>query len=235
METIKETIGPVDLAAESEILGVLMSEPNAVDYAQTILNADCFFEQRHRQIFGAIVNLSKKSIPVDPISLSDELKKMGVLEEIGGLPYIYEIATYVPPTLFEHHCKMVARDAKQRKLVALFKKNLEELATVPVENSDELFAKLALIEQELREGTPEQTKFVDYNEAVKKIIEEGAEEKRGLLTGNPDLDRHIDLRPGQVMVIYGDTGHKKTTLALNFAVHWARNNKVVFFSTGSSD
>jgi len=227
---IQEGIGPFNLEVEKRILGVLISEPIAVDYAQTVLTADCFFEQKHCQIFEAVVNLSKKSIPVDIISLSDELKKMGVFEEIGGLPYIYEIGSYVPPARFEHYCKIIARDAKQRKLIQLLKKNLKELEIVPAENIDELESRLAIIEKELREGLPEQIKILDYNDLVKHKLEIGTE-KRGLLPGQPDLDKHIDLRPGQILTIYGDTGHKKTTLALNFAVNWSRKVKVIFYST----
>jgi len=229
---IIERAGPANLEAESRVLGVMLSDPLAVECAKTLITADCFFVQSHRHIFEAIVALNERSVPVDTITASEELERMGALEEMGGLPYVFEIASsFVPFENFEHYCRIMAKGTQQRKLVALFKKNLDELVAIPVESPDELFTKLALIEQELRAGIPEQTKFANYNEEVKKIVAEGAEEKRGLLTGNLDLDEHIDLRPGQIMVIYGDSGHKKTTLALNFAVHWAKNNRVVFFST----
>ena len=230
MEILTEKAGPVNLEAEKEILGAMLTDGEVAVYAQTLVNEHCFYSSNHRAVFKSIAELTKKSIPVELPTVVDELKKMGRFDEVGGLPYLYEISNWAPVASVEASCKIISRDARQRKLVQLLNKNLSELAVVPVENIEELESRLAIVEKELREGLPEQTKILNYNNLVKQMIETGME-KRGLLTGHPDLDLHIDLRPGQLLVIYGDTGHKKTTLALNFAMNWSRKAKVIFYST----
>jgi len=216
--------------AERGVLSVIMSEENAIHYAQTILGPDSFYISSHRHLFEAVSSLASKSSPIDSGTISDELKRMGDFEEVGGLSFIGELTDYIPPFNHENHCRIVARDQKHRKLIGLLDKASAELSSGPVENEDELVALIAMIEKSLRDSAQQQSKYVDYKTAVDKMSED-AKEERGLLPGHPDLDRHIDLRPGQILTIYGETGHKKTTLALNFALNWARRVKVVYYST----
>ena len=225
-----EKAGPANLEAESHVLGAMLTDGEVAVYAQTLVNEHCFYSSNHRAVFKSIAELTKKSISVELPTIVDELKRAGKFDEIGGLPYLCEISNWAPVASVEASCKIVSRDARQRKLVQLLNKNLSELAVVPVENIEELESRLAIIEKESRVGLPEQAKILNYNDLVKHMFETGTE-KRGLLTGNPDLDRHVDLRPGQIMVIYGDAAHKKTTLSLNFAVQWAREAKTIFYST----
>jgi len=216
--------------AERGVLSVIMSEENAIHYAQTILGPDSFYISSHRHLFEAVSSLASKSSPIDSGTISDELKRMNVFEEVGGMSFIGELTDYIPPVNFENHCRIVARDAKHRRLIGLLDKSSAELSSGPVENEDELVALIAGIEKSLRDSAQVQSKFIDYKKAADELFE-SVKEERGLLPGHSDLDGHIDLRPGQIMTIFGETGHKKTTLALNFALNWARKVKIVYYST----
>ena len=83
---------PQALDIEEAVLGALMLEPHAVPETLEIINAECFYKESHRKIFNAIKSLSDKHYPVDLLTVSDELKRMGDLEMVGGNAFITQLS-----------------------------------------------------------------------------------------------------------------------------------------------
>ena len=197
--------------------------------AAQALRAEHFYIEVHRLLFAAILALHEKAVDVDPITLSDQLKRDGALEAVGGLQFIYDIAGSVPTAAnVEHHARIVLTLARQRQLVSSMHKALADLERGPAESLDELDTHLAVMESDYRQGRPMgQADMVEYTEC---LIDTEIEQQRGLLTGYGEMDKHIDLRPGQILTIYGDTGSKKTTLAMNFVARWARDSQIAVYN-----
>src|SRR5690625_7815660 len=72
----------VDL--EEAVLGALMLEKNALSEVIDILTPDSFYKESHQKIFEAIANLFQKTSPIDLLTVTAELRQMGVLELVGG-------------------------------------------------------------------------------------------------------------------------------------------------------
>ncbi|HNK99358.1 MAG TPA: DnaB-like helicase N-terminal domain-containing protein, partial [Chitinophagales bacterium] len=69
---------------EEAVLGAFMIDRDAVTNAIEILRADSFYDDRHRLIFTAIRRLFEKTQPIDLLTVTEELRRMGQLEEAGG-------------------------------------------------------------------------------------------------------------------------------------------------------
>ena len=72
----------VDL--EEAILGSLMLEKDAFITVSDFLKPECFYKEAHQKIYRGIQNLSLNNEPVDILTVSEEMKRLGELEEIGG-------------------------------------------------------------------------------------------------------------------------------------------------------
>ena len=88
-------IPPYDFEAEQAVLGSMLLEKSTINIATQLLQPEDFFDDRHIEIYDAIKQMSALNIPIDHISLSDELKKRGKLEFTGGVIYLMEVTEAV--------------------------------------------------------------------------------------------------------------------------------------------
>ncbi|HDM08720.1 MAG TPA: replicative DNA helicase, partial [Candidatus Omnitrophica bacterium] len=113
-----EQIPPQNIEAEIAVLGSMLISEDAI--AQTIetLAPNYFYKDVHRKIFETIVELYDSNSPVDLITLSEELKKKGILEEVGGPAYLALIANSVPSAAnVQYYAKMVKEKYILRSLI----------------------------------------------------------------------------------------------------------------------
>ncbi len=87
-EQVVDRMPPQAVEEEMAVLGSMLIDKDAVSRAIEILDESAFYRDAHRKIFTAAVNLFEKMENVDMLTLSNELEKMGVLEEVGGAYYI---------------------------------------------------------------------------------------------------------------------------------------------------
>ncbi|MGA1666924.1 MAG: DnaB-like helicase N-terminal domain-containing protein, partial [Bacteroidia bacterium] len=84
-------IPPQALEVEQAVLGALMLEKEALSQVIDLLHPDVFYLEKNRWIFEAIRLLFEKSEPVDLLTVTQELKSLGRLDEVGGPYYIAEL------------------------------------------------------------------------------------------------------------------------------------------------
>ncbi len=77
-------IPPQALDLEEAVLGAMLIDKKGVDEVIDILQKDAFYKESHQHIFEAIYSLFQSSEPVDLLTVSAKLRKMGVLEKVGG-------------------------------------------------------------------------------------------------------------------------------------------------------
>ncbi|WP_022792968.1 replicative DNA helicase [Marinococcus halotolerans] len=91
-----ERVPPQNIEAEQAVLGAVFLEGEALITATEHLMPEDFYRQSHQRIFNTMIELSERGEPVDLITVSTELQAKQVLEEIGGLSYLTDLANAVP-------------------------------------------------------------------------------------------------------------------------------------------
>src|SRR5690606_31662439 len=106
----------VDL--EEAVLGALMLEKNALSEVIDILKPDSFYKESHQKIFEAIFSLFQKTSPIDILTVTAELRKMGALELVGGAYYITQLTNRVVSAAnIEYHARIISQKYIQRELI----------------------------------------------------------------------------------------------------------------------
>ncbi len=111
-------IPPQAIDVEQSVLGALLLEREAIPRAIEILTADAFYSTKHKKIFGAVTGLFERGNPVDLITLTEELRRRGELDEIGGAYYLTELTTQVASAAnVEYHARIIAEKYLLREMI----------------------------------------------------------------------------------------------------------------------
>ncbi|MDR0732560.1 MAG: replicative DNA helicase [Dysgonamonadaceae bacterium] len=104
---------------EEAILGALMLEKDAYSIVSEILKPESFYDKSHELIFTAIQNLAIQEKPVDILTVVDQLRKEGTLEEVGGASYIAQLSQKVVSSAhLDYHARIVAQKYIARELIS---------------------------------------------------------------------------------------------------------------------
>jgi len=118
MAMAAEKLLPQNVEAEAGVLGSLLIDPEAVAQIADFLRPEDFYREAHREIFKATLDLYEAGSPADLITLTDELQRRNLLEEIGGVSYVSSLANQVPTSAnVEHYARIVERTAVLRRLI----------------------------------------------------------------------------------------------------------------------
>ncbi|HMB92116.1 MAG TPA: replicative DNA helicase [Rhodothermales bacterium] len=111
-------VPPQATDVEQSVLGAMLIEREAIPRAIEILSADAFYTGKHQKIYTAMLSLFERGNPVDLITLSDELKRRGELDDVGGAYYLTELTTQVASAAnVEYHARIIAEKSLLRKLI----------------------------------------------------------------------------------------------------------------------
>ena len=123
---INEKLPPQALDAEMALLGSMMIEQDALERAVGIVSAEHFYKTAHQKIFAAMKTLADKDQAVDLITVTEELKRLGFLAEIGGERYLAELMSKVSTAAHvEHYAKIVYDTALVRELIKISTSTVE--------------------------------------------------------------------------------------------------------------
>jgi replicative DNA helicase len=223
---------PQALELEKVVLGALMLEKDAYSEISEILKPECFYDKRHELIFRAIVDLALNLRPIDMLTVSEQLKKNGSLQDTGGMSYISELTTNVASTVhLEFHAKIIAQKYIARELIH-FSGLIQGQAfdeTIDIEDlMQEAEAKLFDISQQNIKKEAMQINPI-IREAV-KAIQKAAERKEGLSglnSGFTELDRITSgWQNSDLVIIAARPAMGKTAFVLSMAKNMAVNFKI---------
>lgn len=109
---------PQALDLEEAVLGALMLERDAIITVGDILKPESFYKEVHQKIYTAILNLSSKEEPIDLLTVAEELKRMKVLEEVGGAIFVTQLTDSVASAAhIESHARIIHQKYIQRELI----------------------------------------------------------------------------------------------------------------------
>ena len=104
---------------EEAVLGALMLEKDAYSIVSEILKPECFYEKAHEKIYSAIVDLAISQRPIDMLTVTEQLKKRGELEDVGGPFYISQLTSKVASSAhIEYHARIIAQKYLARELIS---------------------------------------------------------------------------------------------------------------------
>ena len=111
-------IPPSNLEAERCVLGAVMQDREALSVSMEMLRADDFYSPANKEIFDAMHALNAKGMPVDLVTVDEELSRRGTLAGVGGSEYLIEISQYVPTTAnVKAYIQIVDEKATLRRLI----------------------------------------------------------------------------------------------------------------------
>jgi replicative DNA helicase len=117
---------PHDLDAERALIGSLMINPAAIDDIRPILKSGDIYRDEHRALFDTVLDMHARGLPLDPVTIQDELEKRNALESVGGFAEITRFYQYVESAAHAaHYAKIVAEHGARRNQVKVATKVIE--------------------------------------------------------------------------------------------------------------
>ncbi len=233
-------IPPQAKELEEAILGAIMLEKSAFDTVIEILKPECFYLDAHQEVYKAMQSLAIKSLPIDMLTVVEELKFREKLEIVGG-PYAISKLTnaVVSSANIEAHSRIVLQKFIQRELIRIS----GEIIGEAYEDSTDVFDMLDMAESKLFEITNNHLRknFDDIETVLVKTINRiedmrnRQDEMTGVPTGFPSLDKlTYGWQPTDLIILAARPSVGKTAFALNLArtaaLHSAKPTAVGFFS-----
>ena len=228
---------------EKAVLGALMIDKDAYAVVCEMLYPESFYEPRNQMVFTAIRDLSMEEKPVDMLTVTDQLSRMGRLEEVGGPGYIAELTSRVVSSAnIEYHARIVAQKSLARQLIT-FTSVIETKAFDETVDVDDLMqeAEGALFELSQKNMKKDYTQIDPVIRNALDVINKAAQNKDGL-TGVPTGYHKLDditsgWQPSDLVIIAGRPAMGKTSFALSMAKNIAVDYKVpmAFFSLEMSN
>src|SRR5579872_2159020 len=113
-----DRIPPQNLEAEMALLGSILVDREMMATVAEIIEPSDFYAAMHETIYTALLALYERGEPLDKITLSEELKRRGQLEKIGGLAYLTSLMDTVPTAASaEYYAQIVREKAALRGLI----------------------------------------------------------------------------------------------------------------------
>ena len=226
---------PSSLEAEQTLIGCILNSTDRFIEADTILNSEDFYVDKHKKIYETIKKLCDNSVSVDTVTVVDNLKKKGILEECGGITYLSNLETgAVNYSSIENYARIVKEKSDRRALVKTGSKLIEDA----FEKED---VKEAIEDAEKCIFNVSASKNITGPERIDTILEKVFVklEKRcknggglvGISTGFKGIDDITGgLKPGEFVIVAARPSMGKTAFALNIAQSASRTSSVIIFS-----
>lgn len=220
-----QKLPPQSVEMEQGVLGAILQDSQALVKILEVVDERDFYQEAHRWIFQATVELFQENIPIDVLTVAERLRRREHLEAAGGAAYLAELIEMVPTSAHvSHHARTVHEKAVARALI----QRATTIVTDSYEDSEDVDVLLDRAEQAIFEISQRRglTGFVELNTVIKssfKKIERLYERKElvtGVSTGFADLDSCTSgLQPSDLIIIAGRPSMGKTAFALNIAQH----------------
>ena len=231
-------VPPQSIESEKALLGSIMIKPSALNDIVDIISQDSFYVEKHRLIFGTMIELFSKSEPIDLLSMSNRLKEKDLIDNVGGRSYLAEMVNSVPSAgNVNYYAKTVQKKSMMRGLIEAAE-YISELGYNEKEDLDEVLDKAEKKVYEVTES-PTLHKFIALRETLGEAwdrldkLHKSKDELRGVRTGFKSLDDMLaGFQKSDLIILAARPSMGKTALALDIARQTATqyNTSVGIFS-----
>ena len=229
---------PQAIDIEKVVLGALMIDKDAFTVVSEIIKPETFYEARHQKIYEAVQSLNLQEKPVDIMTVTEELRHKGTLEDVGGPAYVVELSSQVASSAhIEYHAHILAQKFLARQLIQ-FASMIETDAFDETVDVDDLMQKAegALFEISQKNMLQDYVQIDTIVDQAHQLLLQ-ASNREGGLTGVPSGFRKLDditagWQPSDLVIIAGRPAMGKTSFALSIAKNVAIDYRkpIAFFS-----
>jgi replicative DNA helicase len=236
---IKDKTPPHDDELERAALGSLLEDYEAVSVAiQQHLRSDDFYSRANQRVYEAIISLDKKGQRPDILTVVQELKQLGKIDEAGGASYVSSLTTVIPSSAnIEYYVESVKNHSLKRSLIKL----ASQIGVSAYDESKDSREVLEEVQQQVFKLSDDKQvvtsrKIGDVLKETIDIIDSVRKSKNpivGIPTGFEKLDQMTaGFQNDEFIIIGARPSVGKTALALNMAAHIAfqRKKATAFFS-----
>lgn len=218
----KGKLPPQAVDLEEAVLGAMMIDRKGVDDVIDILHSETFYKQAHQYIFDAIFKLFNESEPIDLLTVSNQLRKEGKLESVGGDFYLVNLTQKVSSSAhIEFHARVILQKYIQRRLISISSEIIDEA----YDETTDVFDLLDSAETKLFDVTQGNLKKSSeaaeglVSQALKKIEEIANKEgMSGVPSGFAKLDNLTSgWQPSDLVIIAARPGMGKTAFVMSMA------------------
>ena len=218
---------PQAVELEEAVLGALMIEKDAYDFISEIIRPESFYKEAHQKIYRAVVDLAAKQQPIDMLTVPEQLKRNGELEETGGAYYIAQLTSKVASAAhIEYHARILAQKFLARELIRV-SADIQKQAYEEQTDVDDLMqeAEGQIFEISQRNLKKDFTQINPVIDEARKQIAAAYERKDGLsgeASGFTDLDKITSgWQKSDLIIIAARPAMGKTAFVLSMARNMA--------------
>jgi len=222
-------VPPHNLQAEESVLGALLLSRDAIGaVSEQGLRPDHFYKPGHQHIFDAVAALYRTGTPVDTITVADELRRAGLLDQVGGTEALHVLQNATPAiSNAAHYARIVQDTALLRSLIHV----AGDIAELAYSEPDDVVK--AVDEAESKVFKIADERVVDSTQEISELLK-GAMDRleetfargdaiTGTATGYHDLDDLLSgLQPATLNIVGSRPAMGKTAFALGMATHIAQ-------------
>lgn len=216
---------------EEAVLGALMLEKDAFSIISDILKPSSFYDHAHELIFTAIQTLALSQKPVDMLTVQEQLRKQGDLEDAGGAYYIVQLTGKVASTAhLEYHARIIAQKHLSRELIR-FTSQIQGKAFDETNDVDDLMqeAEASLFEisqRNMKKDVMQINPIIDEAFKLLNLAAKRPDGLSGLATGFNALDKITSgWQKSDLVIIAARPAMGKTAFVLSMAKNISVNFK----------
>ena len=220
MEDINR-IPPHSVESEQSILGSIILDKDAIITVAETINPSDFYKEAHKIIYESMLSLNSNNEPIDLITLIEELRKEGHLDNIGGISYLTSLSTIVPTT---SNVKYYANIVKEKSVMRQLIKASNEIINLGYDASTDVQEILNKAEKNIFDISQEKSGddiqpinavLQDTFDMIEKLCTE-KQEVTGITTGFKDLNKKINgLQRTDLILLAARPAMGKTAFSLN--------------------
>lgn len=214
---------PANEEVESIVLGSVIIEQEVLYKVAPDFRENLFVSEANKTICRAINSLWKQNSPVDLVTISQELKKVGALEMVGGAYYISNLTNRVGGTAnIEFHIKVLQQEALKRSLLSICSKSIAKIQD-PTEDIFDIYQNTQIkIDESIKDVLRYEIQKVEeiHHEIIRESIEiQEKGHKSGVVSNIRMLDNVTNgFQKSDLIILAGRPGMGKTAAAVSFAL-----------------
>lgn len=221
---------PQAIELEISVLGAILIDSNAITEVVNILKPEHFYSDANAVIYRVVSEMDKKWQKIDFLTIIEELRKRGLIEQIGGIHYLNEIINQIgsASNILEHALIIVEKSMLRETI------NLSHQIIQKCYQQDDAFD----IVDVFMKGIDNILSFADnkntrhISEVLNEVVVNRLKPKEeGIITQFQGINRIIEnLEPGQFIILGARPGMGKSALILQVASQIATDKNVLFFT-----
>ncbi|GIQ70456.1 replicative DNA helicase [Xylanibacillus composti] len=214
---------PQNVEAEQAVLGAILLDGEALVTAMERLQPEDFYRASHQSIYEAMLELAEEQEPVDLVTLTARLKDKQLLEEIGGITYLTELANAVPTAAnVDYYARLIEEKSLLRRLI----RAATQIASSGYASEEDVTSLLSDAEMRIMEiaNRKKSSGFIAIRDVVMEVFErveflnQNKGGTTGIPSGFPDLDKMTSgFQRSDLIIVAARPSVGKTAFALNIA------------------